>query len=276
MPATLLCGMIVAGVARAVIGRENVLASLGRCTRGDLLRAYVIAFFLPVCSIGVWPVPLTLRSMGVRAGPLVALASDNTMPGLLVPLIAIGAAVHLGTLVRGLRAISALRIAGVVTIVGLMCGVAIDVTLREPAYQPEDTHAFEDHGRLLHLRDHSDGPTAGFVHRLTRPLGFQAAWAGAGVLALVIVAATLALAIYTYDPPPAALSRKDDAGTDRPIEFIAAHNVLYVDSRFSRAPSFATTRRGPLAIPGISPTISEAYFARLLGRRFVAVVPADT
>jgi uncharacterized protein len=376
---TLLCGMLTAGFFRAVFGEGNVHRWLGRGTPGDLSRAAAIGTLLPVCSIGVLPVLLTLHAMGVRRGPLVVLALTgplvtpwtlgycldraglsggglllagnalialaagwtagqtaddvaaepvtfpsksislnllwsagrsfdrrvlslliigaagsgavavfippnavgdglvertlahatalsivplltyvnpemaalqagevvhaSNMPGLVIPLVALGSAVHLGTLVLLVKAAgarTAIKVAGTVFAAALACGVASDVVLYDPAYSPEDSHAFEDFGRPFHLLDHPSGPIAGFTDRLRRPLGLNQLLAGVGVVVLAVaasklpnrgrradhaagegtpsrhadsalliaVAAMLLITIYTYVPPPTPLANE--------------------------------------------------------------------
>lgn len=422
---TLLCGLIVAGVIRALIGRERLASWFNRGTVGDLLRAWAVAFFLPVCSIGVWPVLLTMRSMGVRLAPLVVIAiaaplvtpwtlgylfdsagpmaatvviasnaaiallagiavgkrhqpvaadSDESMPsrsallnilwfaarsldrrellliafalfgvgavavcipanmvgewlverellhttvisaislvsyvppelaamqageainasttpGLVVPLIALGAAIHLGTLValvRSARPLVALRVAGIICAIAFACGLVMDVTFRDHSYEPEDTHAFEDYGRPFHLLDHRGGKVFGFIDRLKRPLGVQAVWAGAGVVALlvvgramnrrdgipptfasrlslrtsfaVVVLGTTALAAYTYFPPPNVIATDLRAAT---AELVVAsrrdehETILRVIHRLDRRLSQYTVAR---TLHGQPPTAEQ-------------------
>lgn len=380
---TLLSGMVVAGMIRAIVGRENMRRWLGQGSNADLLRAWVLAFFLPVCSFGVLPVIVTLRAMGSRWGPLVVIAiasplvtpwtlgylidrtgplafslliasnamialaagfivdrlvpSDgplwgdapdvlptrstllnalwsagaalsgrvlaligvgllgvgavaicippnavgdwlvergivhagilsvipfftyvtpemaamqagevvrsSLMPGLIVPLIGLGVAIHSGTLLGFGHAVGIKRLLlslGVIVLVAVIWSIATDVALYDGSYSPEDSHAFEDYGRPFHLLDHPDGPIAGFFDRLRRPLGMNAVPAGvaivlilisstwigrrggtvaavelrfitrrwASVTANLIVLATIALSAYTYYPPPSALKRE--------------------------------------------------------------------
>lgn len=378
---TLLCGMVVAGILRVLVGGERVRYWLSRGSSSDLFRAWLLAFFLPVCGFGVLPVLAALRSMRVRWGPLAVIAlatplatpwtlgymldrcgvvplllllaangtialalgfvadlispdalpakieSDDlptpsllfntlwasgrslnrgvltmvalgllgvgslavlippnavgdwlvdrsvvhaavlsvaglftyvtpetaslqageivrssTMPGLLVPLIATGAAIHLGLLVAMCRVMGltkGLSLLSVVLLLTLIAGAIVDVTLHDATYFPEDTHAFEDYGRPFHLLDHPRGPLAGFWHRFKAPLSTNLLSAGAAVAILFIgarlrrtysidakppkqyltdrqtrsamavwVIATGVLTVFTYYPPPSALDKE--------------------------------------------------------------------
>ncbi len=385
---TLLSGMVVAGVLRAIVGRQNVNRWIGRGAASDLLRAWVAAFFLPVCSFGVLPIIVTLRAMGTRWGPLVVIAiagpwitpwtlgylidrtgpaaflllltsnamialaaggivdrldssatpvegdapdvlpthstllntlwstavalnrhalvligiglfgvgaiavcippnavgdwlversvfhagiltaiplftyvtpevaamqagevvRSSLMPGLIVPLIGLGATIHLGMLAGFGRAVGVRRllpVLGVVVVVVAVWGVVTDLALYDGSYSPEDSHAFEDYGRPFHLLDHPDGRATGFFGRLRRPLGMNALTAGAAIALIlaarvligrlnnvvpevelafvspsrarlamrIIVLMTVVLAIYTYYPPPSALKRELQAAS---------------------------------------------------------------
>jgi len=387
---TLLCGMVVAGVLRAVVGQPSVARWFSRGTRLDLVRAWVFAFFLPTCSIGALPVLVTLRRQHVRWGPLVTVAlagplvtpwtlgylldrlgaavafaliagnailallaglladrsttpraveplyermpsksvlanmlwaaaksvdrrvlvliglalagvgviaacippnavgdllvertafhaialtglslftyatpevaamqsgevlHASAMPGLIVAMIGLGSAVHLGTLVALGFVVGARRAAVVLAVLLAATGAlgyAVDRFTYDNTFLPEHTHAFEDLGRPFDLPGHPDGPIAGFVDRTRRLFGSNSLAAGVAIVGLLafgrwldarpavfdpqwigmrmaqaagasFVAGTATLATFTYYPPPGIVQQELRAAS-------AEFNVAY-------------------------------------------------
>jgi hypothetical protein len=71
---TLLCGLLVTGVLRSMVGPKAVRRLFGVGTRTELPRAWVIGMLLPVCSLGALPVVRELRRAGVSTGTVLAFA----------------------------------------------------------------------------------------------------------------------------------------------------------------------------------------------------------
>ena len=71
---TLLCGLLVTGVLRVMVGPKEVRRLFGVGTRSELPRAWVIGMLLPVCSLGALPVARELRRAGVSTGTVLAFA----------------------------------------------------------------------------------------------------------------------------------------------------------------------------------------------------------
>jgi uncharacterized membrane protein YraQ (UPF0718 family) len=79
---TLLCGLIVAGVMRRMLGAEGTRRLFGGAGWKGLLRAWGIGTLLPVCSLGVIPIAREMRRAGVRSGTILAfvLAAPHINP----------------------------------------------------------------------------------------------------------------------------------------------------------------------------------------------------
>ncbi|HRK29754.1 MAG TPA: permease [Tepidisphaeraceae bacterium] len=131
-------------------------------------------------------VPPEILSM--RAGQ-VTMAS--TMPGLAVVLLVGGASVNAAVMIVAAGSFS-LRATGawlaVVLLVSASGALTVDRLAYDPAYNPEDTHAFEDVGRPYHLLNHPEGAWTGFVHRWKQPIGASSIVAVGALLALTVVA----------------------------------------------------------------------------------------
>jgi uncharacterized membrane protein YraQ (UPF0718 family) len=65
---TLLCGLMIAGMVRGMIGPAAVRRLLSRDARIGPVRAWVIGLLLPVCSLGVLPIAWELRRARLRRG----------------------------------------------------------------------------------------------------------------------------------------------------------------------------------------------------------------
>ncbi len=217
-----------------------------------VLGAGAVSLLIPPNAMGDWLVERSPLHAAMLSGiALVTYTSPeraamqagqvlfaSTMPALVISMIVIGSAVHLGTLVAAVLTFgkrSALY--GFVALVVSAVGPAllIDGVYHRPGVELEDTHAFEDYGRPFHLLDHPEGPLAGFIQRFTRPVGLPSVAAALGVVALLAcrtlpirntsekttadspahrvamkgrwvvvptVTATLALTAYTYYPSP--------------------------------------------------------------------------
>src|SRR5690242_9747021 len=69
---TLLCGLLVAGVMRRMLGTEGTRRLFGGPGWNGLLRAWAVGTLLPVCSLGVIPIAREMRRAGVRGGTILA------------------------------------------------------------------------------------------------------------------------------------------------------------------------------------------------------------
>jgi uncharacterized membrane protein YraQ (UPF0718 family) len=70
---TLLCGLLVAGVMRRMLGAEGTRRLFGGSGWKGLLRAWGVGTVLPVCSLGVIPIAREMRRAGVPSGTMLAL-----------------------------------------------------------------------------------------------------------------------------------------------------------------------------------------------------------
>jgi uncharacterized protein len=79
---TLLCGLLVAGVMRRMLGAEGTRRLFGGPGWPGLLRAWGIGTLLPVCSLGVIPIAREMRRAGVPGGTVLAfvLAAPHINP----------------------------------------------------------------------------------------------------------------------------------------------------------------------------------------------------
>src|SRR5919108_2871168 len=79
---TLLCGLLVAGVMRRMLGAEGTRRLFGGSGWNGLLRAWGIGTVLPVCSLGVIPIAREMRRAGVPSGTILAfvLAAPHINP----------------------------------------------------------------------------------------------------------------------------------------------------------------------------------------------------
>jgi uncharacterized membrane protein YraQ (UPF0718 family) len=79
---TLLCGLIVAGVMRRMLGAEGTRRLFGGPGWRGLLRAWAVGTVLPVCSLGVIPIAREMRRAGVPSGTILAfvLAAPHINP----------------------------------------------------------------------------------------------------------------------------------------------------------------------------------------------------
>ncbi len=79
---TLVCGFIVAGVMRRMLGPAGTRRLFGGPGLKGLFRAWAIGTLLPVCSLGVIPIAREMRRAGVRSGTLLAfvLAAPHINP----------------------------------------------------------------------------------------------------------------------------------------------------------------------------------------------------
>ena len=79
---TVLCGLLVAGVMRRMLGAEGTRRLFGGSGLKGLLRAWGIGTVLPVCSLGVIPIAREMRRAGVPSGTILAfiLAAPHINP----------------------------------------------------------------------------------------------------------------------------------------------------------------------------------------------------
>ena len=79
---TLLCGLLVAGVMRRMLGGDGTRRLFGGPGWNGLFRAWAVGTLLPVCSLGVIPIARELRRAGVPGGTVVAfvLAAPHINP----------------------------------------------------------------------------------------------------------------------------------------------------------------------------------------------------
>lgn len=172
-------------IALALLGVGLVAVCIPPNWIGDALveRSATHAVLLSVVAVLSY-VPPWMTAL--QAGEVV---NESTMPGLVVTLVGLGAAVNVGLCVVGAVALGwrrALRVGVVVTTIALGTGLLVDRLLFDPTYQPEDTHAFEDVGRPFHLLDHVDGPLAGAWFRFTRATDASQGYAGVAVVLLML------------------------------------------------------------------------------------------
>src|SRR5919108_1771700 len=79
---TLLCGLLVAGVMRRMLGTEGTRRLFGGPGWKGLFRAWAVGTVLPVCSLGVIPIAREMRRAGVPSGTILAfvLAAPHINP----------------------------------------------------------------------------------------------------------------------------------------------------------------------------------------------------
>jgi uncharacterized protein len=79
---TLLCGLLVAGVMRKMLGVQGTRRLFGGPGWKGLLRAWGVGTVLPVCSLGVIPIAREMRRAGVPSGTILAfvLAAPHINP----------------------------------------------------------------------------------------------------------------------------------------------------------------------------------------------------
>src|SRR5262249_61651093 len=69
---TLVCGLLVAGLMRRMLGAEGTRRLFGGPGWTGLLRAWGVGTLLPVCSLGVIPIAREMRRAGVPGRPVLA------------------------------------------------------------------------------------------------------------------------------------------------------------------------------------------------------------
>ncbi len=69
---TVLCGIVVAGVLRRMVGAPGVRRAFGAAGWKGVFRGWAFGMLLPVCSLGVIPVARELRRCGVSDGTVLA------------------------------------------------------------------------------------------------------------------------------------------------------------------------------------------------------------
>ncbi|MCS6865333.1 MAG: permease [Gemmataceae bacterium] len=69
---TLLCGFLVAGILRRMVGAAGVRRAFGTGGWRGVVRGWAFGMLLPVCSLGVIPVARELRRCGVADGTVLA------------------------------------------------------------------------------------------------------------------------------------------------------------------------------------------------------------
>src|ERR1700752_2017101 len=79
---TLLCGFIVAGVMRRMLGAEGTRRLFGGSGWNGLFRAWAVGTLLPVGSLGVIPIAREMRRAGVPSATILAfvLAAPHINP----------------------------------------------------------------------------------------------------------------------------------------------------------------------------------------------------
>src|ERR1700674_4087725 len=79
---TLLCGFLVAGVMRRMLGAEGTRRLFGGPGWKGLTRAWGVGTLLPVCSLGVIPIAREMRRAGVPSATVLAfvLAAPHINP----------------------------------------------------------------------------------------------------------------------------------------------------------------------------------------------------
>ena len=71
---TLACGLLVAGVFRRLMGPVNTRKLFGGNTWRALPQAWAVGMLLPVGSVGVIPIAMELRRIGISGGTILAFA----------------------------------------------------------------------------------------------------------------------------------------------------------------------------------------------------------
>lgn len=71
---TLACGLVIAGVFRRLMGPAHTRTLFGADTWRALPQAWLIGMLLPVGSLGVIPIAMELRRIGVSGGTILAFA----------------------------------------------------------------------------------------------------------------------------------------------------------------------------------------------------------
>src|SRR5437660_3674556 len=71
---TLLCGLLVAGVFRHMLGTEKTRRLFGSNSWTSLPRAWGLGMLLPVCSLGVIPILHEMRRARISSGTILAFA----------------------------------------------------------------------------------------------------------------------------------------------------------------------------------------------------------
>jgi uncharacterized protein len=79
---TLLCGLLVAGVMRRMLGGAGIRRLFGGAGWNGLLRAWAVGTLLPVCALGVIPIAREMRRAAVPTGTILAfvLAAPHINP----------------------------------------------------------------------------------------------------------------------------------------------------------------------------------------------------
>jgi len=237
----------------------DCLAAAGRSlTRGVAMLIVVssvgagaLAVMMPPNAMGEWLVEreaihallLTFVPLMTYVPPhLTAMQAGevlnaSTMPGLLIPIIAVGSGVTLGLIAAGVRMLGVrptVATAAVVVVLTVLLAGTADRLLYDSAYEPDDTHAFEDAGRPFHMLDHPGGALPGFANRFARPLQATSVVSAVMILLLVLhgrthrgdapaaslpsyqlrlgmivfVIGTAIISVYSYLPAPATLARE--------------------------------------------------------------------
>ncbi len=179
-----------------------------------------VAAAIPPNAVGDWLVDrsmpnaalLTLLGLvsypGVERGVMQVgeILIASTMPGLVVTLGIVGASVHPGLIVAGIRRLGVVPVVAALAVVmvgAINIAIVVDNWRHVPGYVPEDTHSFEDFGRPFHLLDHDKGALQGFVGRFVRPIPVTNAYAAVAI-AILWAAAWLIGRRGHSRPPPAA------------------------------------------------------------------------
>lgn len=71
---TILVGLLIAGIFRRLLGRDNTRRLFGHGTRRELPQAWLVGMLLPVCSLGVIPIAREMRRAGIAGGTVLAFA----------------------------------------------------------------------------------------------------------------------------------------------------------------------------------------------------------
>ncbi len=71
---TILCGLVVAGVFRRMLGPTNTRKLFGVGTWRALPQAWAVGMLLPVGSLGAIPIALEMRRVGISGGTILAFA----------------------------------------------------------------------------------------------------------------------------------------------------------------------------------------------------------
>lgn len=220
---------------------QSLSSGVAICIAVGAAGVGLLAMAIPPNMIGDWLVERSAATAGILfAVPLLTyvnpematmqaheIVASSTMPGLVVVFSLIGNAINAGVLLAALRALGwKTTMLGLVVLlsVGVIGSVVVDRMIYDPAFTPEDSHAFEDIGRPFHLFDHPDGSLTGFLHRWRKPM--TAMTAPAAVCLLAVCFASKLLSDRLHPDGPKAIATWASSATL--ATFVACLGLVYI------------------------------------------------